>query len=172
MGYYIGKENSNSLAHYGIKKMRWGVRRYQNEDGTLTAAGKARYSQKDSLRDRFNMVEAEHKKEKDKVNQQAKERNYAGGAVFDEDGNLTPEYAKDMFDAILVQFKDSEITDTVANGQEMMGKQYGSKARQQLEAIAKDAQIAQKKINSLPKVFRDGIIRAKEERLKARNAWG
>lgn len=35
---------SNSLCHYGTKGMRWGVRRYQNEDGTLTAAGKKRYS--------------------------------------------------------------------------------------------------------------------------------
>lgn len=31
------------LYHHGIKGMKWGVRRYQNEDGTLTAAGKKRY---------------------------------------------------------------------------------------------------------------------------------
>jgi len=31
------------IAHHGIKGMKWGVRRYQNEDGTLTAAGKKRY---------------------------------------------------------------------------------------------------------------------------------
>lgn len=31
------------LAHYGIKGMRPGVRRYQNKDGTLTAAGRNRY---------------------------------------------------------------------------------------------------------------------------------
>lgn len=31
------------LAHFGIKGMRWGVRRYQNEDRTLTEAGKKRY---------------------------------------------------------------------------------------------------------------------------------
>lgn len=30
------------LYHHGIKGMRWGVRRYQNADGTLTEAGKKR----------------------------------------------------------------------------------------------------------------------------------
>ncbi len=31
------------LAHHGIRGMKWGIRRYQNPDGTLTEAGKARY---------------------------------------------------------------------------------------------------------------------------------
>ena len=32
------------LAHHGVKNQRWGVRRFQNYDGSLTAAGKLRYS--------------------------------------------------------------------------------------------------------------------------------
>ena len=32
----------SSLFHYGVKGQRWGVRRYQNEDGTLTKAGQKR----------------------------------------------------------------------------------------------------------------------------------
>lgn len=38
-------KGSEYLAHYGILKMKWGVRRFQNEDGSLTEEGKARYSQ-------------------------------------------------------------------------------------------------------------------------------
>lgn len=35
---------SNYLSHFGILGMKWGIRRYQNKDGTLTEAGKKRYS--------------------------------------------------------------------------------------------------------------------------------
>lgn len=34
--------DNNELMHYGVRGMKWGVRRYQNKDGTLTAAGKRR----------------------------------------------------------------------------------------------------------------------------------
>ena len=36
---------NNELRHYGIKGMKWGVRRFQNEDGSYTEAGKRRAKQ-------------------------------------------------------------------------------------------------------------------------------
>lgn len=42
--YYITKKNdTNYLMHHGILGQKWGVRRYQNEDGSLTEVGKKRY---------------------------------------------------------------------------------------------------------------------------------
>lgn len=37
----------SELKHHGIKGQKWGVRRFQNSDGSLTAAGRKRYGAED-----------------------------------------------------------------------------------------------------------------------------
>ena len=59
--------SSNELTHHGIKGMRWGVRRYQNEDGSLTYSGKKRALR---MRDQYTKF--------------SKDKKYR-----DKDGNLT-----------------------------------------------------------------------------------
>jgi acyl carrier protein len=41
--YYSGFPYSDELYHHGIKNQKWGLRRYQNEDGSLTALGRIHY---------------------------------------------------------------------------------------------------------------------------------
>lgn len=37
------KMDKNAIYHHGTKGMKWGIRRYQNKDGSLTSAGRKRY---------------------------------------------------------------------------------------------------------------------------------
>ena len=62
-GYFLSTadelHSSNSLGHHGIKGQRWYHRRWQNEDGTLTEAGKIRYRK---LEQRSKDAEDKYKK--------------------------------------------------------------------------------------------------------------
>ena len=40
----------HALYHHGIKGQKWGIRRYQNEDGSLTPKGKDRYYEEERAR--------------------------------------------------------------------------------------------------------------------------
>lgn len=45
--------NMTELYHHGVKGQKWGVRRYQNKDGSLTAKGIKRQNKMDSYRNKL-----------------------------------------------------------------------------------------------------------------------
>ena len=54
-GMTFGRRDQNELWHYGIKGQKWNRRRFQNEDGSLTQAGRSRYGVGDAINSFANM---------------------------------------------------------------------------------------------------------------------
>lgn len=51
------------IAHHGTKGMRWGMRRYQNPDGSLTPAGRKRYMKNNRFRQKYHREQAKRLEE-------------------------------------------------------------------------------------------------------------
>lgn len=54
--YIIHKDTEDSLTHYGVKGSKWGVRRYQNEDGSYKPGAEGRYYQ--AVKNAFNTAKS------------------------------------------------------------------------------------------------------------------
>lgn len=111
--------------HHGVKGQKWGIRRYQNPDGSLTEAGKKRvaksggymnpnYRQRDGLR-RGGMSTYERTEVRAKYNDEwdsnyySKGRPHSGGWNYKEEKKLWDKYKDRYAQATL---KDLRLADT------------------------------------------------------------
>lgn len=87
----------NTLRHHGIIGMKWGIRRFQNADGSLTSEGKLRYSEElnaavnkfDKASDKYKRAALKYKtvptpKNKGKVDRARAERDFARRQISDQ----------------------------------------------------------------------------------------
>ena len=111
--YYFGYEfiRESDLTHHGIKGQKWGVRRFQNEDGSLTNAGAKRYSgevgkklskaEKKAIRSEYRKGQKERNAELNRINEKYDKKKVenafgldSGNAAARLKGHLKNEYER------------------------------------------------------------------------------
>lgn len=112
------ERDSTYLVHHGIKGQQWGVRRFQNEDGTLTEEGRRRYLADPNRQiDIYNRTANRMNPDLEKIN-----KKYENVDLDDDENNLT--YTKEVRDTFQKHYRDVVAEDMGSDPASIKGQKW------------------------------------------------
>ena len=134
--YYIASDRfgRHDIAHYGVLGMKWGIRRYQNKDGSLTAEGKAR-------------AKTEYKADNKKAFELGREATIVGKALTKSEKKIKSASYKNIEQRIAtnqkLQSKYNDIVKQIQDHRAELVNKYGKEAVKDIK-YGKNGRIAER----------------------------
>lgn len=127
--------NYNELYHHGVKGMKWGVRRYQNKDGSLTSAGKKR-KKINYAEEAKNMTDKELRSQVDRLALEKRYSSLSGGGrrrdLTDTISNVASSTSRDAINLAKQTTKDKTTNaalNVAGSGIDIASKGYSTAKR-------------------------------------------
>ena len=153
---------TNELYHHGILGQKWGVRRFQNPDGTLTEAGKKRYGTAENFEAGKTLKSI--KKERDKIDKAIKSGNPE--EVSKNFSKMSSQELQEAFSRIQYNTKISELkTQQVTAGKEKLAEivAVGTTMKNAMQTVSDVYNVSAKTYNAFAKGKKLPIIGEKGE---------